>query len=74
MFHSFRWNMCKVRMTYREYQFVMIGNTCFKNARLVKTPWLVCKQNVNRCTFLSFEICFTVYNIAKEKVSHRLDK
>ena len=67
IFDNLRWNTNKVRAKYREYQYVMIAKTCFKNARFVKAPWSVCKQNVNRCTFLCLESCFTIYKICLEK-------
>ena len=66
IFDNSTWNTNKVRTKYREYQFVMIAKTCFKNARLV------CKQNVNRCTFLCFVLSFIIF--VKEKVSHRSGK
>ena len=72
IFDNSTWNTNKVRTKYREYQFVMIAKTCFKNARLVKALLPVCKQNVNRCTFLCFVLLFIIF--VKEKVLHRSDK
>ena len=45
----------------REYHIVMVTNSSFYDACLMKTSWPVSMHDVNRCTRISIKASFPFY-------------